>query len=80
MKGEACYDHPRLPLLPSRRPRQLPNAMSPDLTRTLAATAFVASVIALVLLGASGCQEFAAYVACACLAIMAAFVGSTQQI
>jgi general stress protein CsbA len=54
--------------------------MNPDLTRTLAATAFVAAIIALVLLGASGCREFAAYVACVCFAILSAFIGSTQQI
>ena len=53
--------------------------MNPDTTRTAAAFAVVAAVITLVLLGASGCREFEAYVAVTLLAVMAAFVGSTQD-
>ncbi len=52
--------------------------MTADTARTLSATAFVLSIVTMILLGASGCREFAAYLACVGLAIMAAFVGSTQ--
>ena len=52
--------------------------MKADTARTLSATAFVAAIVTMILLGASGCREFGAYVACVILAIMAAFVGSTQ--
>ena len=53
--------------------------MKADTARTLSATAFVAAILTMILLGASGCREFAAYVACFGLAAMAAFVGSTQD-
>lgn len=53
--------------------------MKADTARTLSATAFVAAIVTMILLGASGCREFAAYTACAILAILAAFVGSTQD-
>jgi hypothetical protein len=53
--------------------------MSADTARTLSATAFVAAIISIILLGASGCREFSAYVACIILAILAAFVGVTQN-
>lgn len=53
--------------------------MKADTARTLSATAFVAAILTMILLGASGCREFAAYVACIILAAMAAFVGSTQD-
>ena len=53
--------------------------MKADTARTCCAFAFVASILTMILLGASGCREFAAYTACVILAIMAAFVGSTQD-
>ena len=53
--------------------------MTSDTARTCSAAAVVLSVIALILLGAAGCRDFEAYVAVTCLAIMAAFVGSTQD-
>ena len=53
--------------------------MTSDTARTLSATAFVAAIISMILLGASGCREFGAYTACIILAILAAFVGSTQD-
>lgn len=53
--------------------------MKADTARTLSATAFVAAIVAMILLGLSGCREFAAYTACVILAIMSAFVGSTQD-
>lgn len=53
--------------------------MTSDTIRTSCAFALVASVITLVLLAASGCREFPAYVAVSILAIMAAFIGSTQD-
>lgn len=53
--------------------------MKAETARTLSATAFVAAIVAMILLGASGCKEFAAYVVCVILAAMAAFVGSTQD-
>ena len=53
--------------------------MKADTARTCCAFAFVAAIVAMTLLGASGCREFAAYTACVILAIMATFVGSTQD-
>lgn len=52
--------------------------MKADTARTLSATAFVAAILTMILLGASGCKEFAAYVACVILMIMSAFIGATQ--
>ena len=53
--------------------------MTTETIRTSCASALVASVITMILLGASGCREFPAYVAVVILAIMAAFIGSTQD-
>jgi general stress protein CsbA len=53
--------------------------MTTDTARTLSATAFVATIVAMILLGASGCREFVAYLSCVILAIMAGFIGSTQD-
>lgn len=53
--------------------------MKADTARTLSAAAFVAAILAMILLGASGCREFVAYVACFILATMALFVGATQD-
>ena len=53
--------------------------MTSDTARTCSAYVFVLSIIGLILLGATGCRDFEAYVATLCLAIMAAFVGSTQD-
>ena len=53
--------------------------MKTDTIRTASSFALVASIVTLVLLGASGCREFAAYVAVAILAVMAAFIGSTAD-
>ena len=57
----------------------LQTAMKPDTIRTASSFALVASIVTLVLLGASGCREFAAYVAVVTLAVMAAFIGSTAD-
>ena len=54
--------------------------MTSDTARTCSAYVFVLCIIAMVLLAASGCKEFAAYLACFGLLVMAAFVGSTQSI
>ena len=53
--------------------------MTTDTIRTSCAFALVASVITAILLGASDCHDPAAYIAVAILAIMAAFIGSTQD-
>ena len=52
--------------------------MTTDTICTSCAFALVASVVTMILLGASNCQEPTAYIALALLAIMAAFIGSTQ--
>jgi len=57
----------------------LQEAMKPDTIRTGAAFTLVLSVIALVLVGASGCRDIETYLVIIGLAIMAAFVGSTQD-
>jgi len=53
--------------------------MNADTARTCSAVAVVLSVVTLILLGAAGCRDFEAYVAVTCLAIMAAFIGSTHD-
>ena len=57
----------------------LKTAMHPDTVRTACSFALVASVVTLVILGASGCRDCESYVAAAILAVMAAFIGSTQD-
>lgn len=53
--------------------------MKPDTARTLSATAIVACVVAIVLMAAAGCKSFEAYLSAVLVAIMAGFVGSTQD-
>ena len=53
--------------------------MKADTARTLSATAFVAAILTMILLGASGCRVFPAYLACAILAAIALFIGATQD-
>ena len=53
--------------------------MKAETARTLSATALVAAIVTMILLGASGCREFVAYVSCVILAVMAGFIGSTQD-
>jgi len=57
----------------------LQEAMKPDTVRTASSFALVASIVTLVILAATGSRDFEGYVACAILAIMAAFIGSTQD-
>lgn len=57
----------------------LKTAMHPDTARTACSFALVASVVTLVLLGASGCRDFESYAAVVIMAVMAAFIGSTQD-
>jgi hypothetical protein len=54
--------------------------MTPQATRTLAAFACSACIVTLVLLGASGCRSIEPYLAVIGLAVMAVFVGLTQDI
>jgi general stress protein CsbA len=54
--------------------------MTPQTARTLSAVTFVAAVVTLVLLGASGCRSIEPYLAVIGLAVMAVFVGLTQDI
>jgi hypothetical protein len=53
--------------------------MSADTARFLSSAAFVLCIGGLIFLAAFGCRDFEAYVATICLAIMAAFIGSTQD-
>jgi hypothetical protein len=53
--------------------------MTPQTARTLSAVTFVAAIVTLVLLGASGCRSIEPYLAAVILAVMSAFVGSTQD-
>jgi len=54
--------------------------MKADTARFLASAAVVLSVVAIVLLAASGCRDFEAYVATVGVAIMAGFVAKTQDV
>ena len=53
--------------------------MHAETARTISATVFVASVVAMILMAAAGCHSFEAYTSAVIVAIMAAFVGSTQD-
>ena len=53
---------------------------NPDTARFAASVALVLSIVALVLLGATGCRDFEAYVAIVMLAVMSAFVATTQDV
>ncbi len=81
----SCYvcgsdDDPPKPETPDENGGSLlQEAMQPETIRTGAAFALVLSIIALVLVGASGCKDFETYLAIIGLAIMAAFVGSTAD-
>jgi hypothetical protein len=57
-----------------------PTTMTPQTARTLSAVTFVAAIVTLVLLGASGCRLIEPYLAVIGLAVMAVFVGLTQDI
>ncbi len=52
--------------------------MNPDLARFLASATVVLCVAAVVLMAATGCREFVAYLSAVGLAIFAGFVASTQ--
>ena len=81
--NQSCYvcreDEPPTRETPDKQGGSLLKTMQPDTIRTGAAFALVLSVIALILVAASGCKDFEAYVVIVGLAIMAAFVGSTQD-
>ena len=53
--------------------------MKPDTARFLASSVVVACITVIVILGAAGYREPEGYIACACLAIFAGFVASTQD-
>ena len=55
------------------------NTMTPQTARTLSATTFVAAIVTLVLLGCARCPLIQPYIAAVILAVMSAFVGSTQD-
>ena len=81
--NQSCYvcreDEPPARETPDEDGGSLLKTMQPDTIRAGAAFALVLSVIALILVAASGCRDFESYVAIIGLAIMAAFVGSTQD-
>ena len=54
--------------------------MHAETARTLSATVFVAAIVGMILMAAAGCHSFEAYLSAVIVAIMAAFVGSTQDI
>ena len=81
--NQSCYvcqddDQPQ-PETPDEDGGSLLTTMHPDTTRTACSFALVASVVTLVILGASGCRDFEAYVAVSILAVMAAFIGTTTD-
>jgi hypothetical protein len=53
--------------------------MKSDTARTISATVLVACVVSIVLMAAAGCTSFEAYLSAVIVAIMAGFVGSTQD-
>ena len=53
--------------------------MNPDTARACCAFAFVASIVTMILLAATSSPYFEGYVACAILAVMALFIGLTQD-
>lgn len=53
--------------------------MKADTTRTLSATVLVACVVSIVLMAAAGRKSFEAYLSAVLVAIMAGFIGSTQD-
>jgi hypothetical protein len=53
--------------------------MNPDTARACCAFAFVASIVTMILLAATSSPDFEGYVACAILAVMALFIGLTQD-
>lgn len=57
----------------------LQEAMKPETVRTACSFALVASIATIVILAATGSPDFEGYVACAILAVMAAFIGLTQD-
>ena len=80
----SCYvcgsdDDPTQPETPDPEGGSLLTTMHPDTVRTACSFALVASVVTLVILGASGCRDFESYVAVSILAVMAGFIGSTQD-
>ena len=54
--------------------------MHAQTARTLSATVFVAAIVGMILMAAAGCHSFEAYLSAVIVTIMAAFVGSTQDI
>ena len=53
--------------------------MNSDTARLFASAAVVFCVVAIVILAATGCREFVAYLAAVIIAIFAGFVASTQD-
>ena len=54
--------------------------MHSDTIRTACSFAMLSCVVTGILLGATGCREFIAYLALSILAAMAAFIGITQDV
>lgn len=81
--NQSCYvcqdDEKPQPETADNEGGSLLKTMHPDTVRTACSFALVASVVTLVILGASQCRNFEAYVAVAILAIMAAFIGTTTD-
>ena len=76
-----CHDdeQPKPETADSEGGSLLKTAMHPDTVRTACSFALVASIATIVILAATGSPDFEGYVACAILAVMAAFIGLTQD-
>lgn len=82
--NQSCYvcsedEQPKPETADSEGGSLLQESMNPDTARACCAFAFVASIVTMILLAATSSPDFEGYVACAILAVMALFIGITQD-